>query len=209
MKTKKRPLILVPSEFEAGALEGLNLEIKLCGIGVIEAALESYRLIKSLEPSLVILTGLAGAYPETELLPGDLVIASKEVWADSGKRLKEGYLPLGEDLAMVRELELDEELVFKVFRFPSDLRVKTGTMCTVCACSYEPERALIFRQKYQALAENMEGFAVALVAQKAGVPFAEIRVISNLLSDPQAPWEIEKAFNSLRRFWEWQSIHLK
>ncbi len=202
---KGKILIVVPSKFEAEALKDLDLEIKICGVGVIEAAIESYRLIEKYKPNLIVLTGLAGAYPETHLFPGDIVIASKEIWADSGRKTFQDYVPLPENLGMVREIEINKELL-EIFTFPQGIKIKIGAMCTVCACSYKPDRALLFRQKYKALAENMEGFAVALVAKKAGIPFAEVRAISNLLEDPEAPWDTEKAFTSLRRFWEWQSL---
>jgi futalosine hydrolase len=206
MRTKKRPLILVPSNLEAEALRDLDLEIKVCGVGVIEAAIESYKLMERLEPDFVILTGLAGAYPDTDLVPGDIVIASKEIWADSGKKLSQDYLPLADSLGMIREIEIDESLTKEAFLIPEAVKVKRGAVCTVCACSYEFGRAVLISKKYGALAENMEGFAVALAAQKAGIPFAEVRAISNLLKDPEAPWNIEKALSSLRRFWKCQKL---
>jgi len=204
-KMKGKTLIVTPSKFEAEALKELNLKIEICGVGVIEAAIESYRLIKKYKPALIVLTGLAGGYPETGLFPGDIVIASKEVWADSGRKIFQNYAPLPENLGMKKEIEIDKNLL-EIFALPEGIKTRIGAMCTVCACSYEKERAKKFSKIYKALAENMEGFAVALAAKKAGICFAEVRAISNLLSDPEAPWDTEKAFNSLRRFWECQSL---
>jgi futalosine hydrolase len=50
------------------------------------------------------------------------------------------------------------------------------------------------------VAEAMEGFGVATAAAGAGVPFAELRAISNLVGPrDRAAWRLEDAFAALRR----------
>ncbi|RTL39807.1 MAG: futalosine hydrolase [Candidatus Melainabacteria bacterium] len=54
-----------------------------------------------------------------------------------------------------------------------------GTIATVSTISGTDEIAAQYRQRTGALAEAMEGAAIAQVCQRLEIPFAELRVISN------------------------------
>ena len=207
MKMKKNVLILIPSQLEYNALEDLfkklGFEVEKCGVGVVHSAIQSYKILKKYKPEIVILTGLAGGYPEKGLCIGDIIIASKEIWADAGKKEKGSYNKLSDELEMITEITVSKDIL-NFFHMPKEITIKIGAMCTVCACSYEEQRAIDFSKKYNALAENMEGFGVALSAKELGIPFAEVRAISNLLGDCNNFWDIEKAFKNLSFFWKCQ-----
>ena len=56
-------------------------------------------------------------------------------------------------------------------------------------------------RRYQAVCENMEGAAVALVALRYGIPCLEIRGISNLVEDrDMSRWDIGLAVEAAQRF---------
>jgi len=48
----------------------------------------------------------------------------------------------------------------------------------------------------------MEGFGVGRAARRAKVFLLEIRIISNLLSQPESEWDFERAGKVLREVWE-------
>ncbi|MFN7614153.1 MAG: hypothetical protein ACK5P8_03050 [Phycisphaerae bacterium] len=59
-------------------------------------------------------------------------------------------------------------------------------------------RAVAVRTK--AIAETMEGAACALVSLRAGIPFVEVRAISNYTGDrAKQAWDIKGALASLER----------
>lgn len=196
-------LVLVPSEFEAEVLKDMNINLKVTGIGVVEAGISCFEIfskIKDREKTLVLLVGWAGAYPETNLKEGDVVIASKEIWVDFGRKFESGYHPLPEKLGTINSIPFSEHVVKFLSEKLEGCRISPfiGALATVCATSYELKRSYFIRKTFGVLAENMEGFAVARVAQRLGVKFAEIRVISNLLEFPEKPWKIEETGKRLK-----------
>ncbi len=197
-------LVLVPSEYEAQALKDLNIDLNITGVGIIKAALSSYEIFLKKKPKLAFLTGWAGAYPETDLDIGDIVIASEEIWVDCGRKYSTHYTPLPEKLKICNYIKLDSHYVEKLI-YLLDLcgfNAVSGPIATVCASSYDVKRALFFKNKYEVLAENMEGFGVAVAAKKCKIPFLEIRVISNLLENPENEWDFNKAAEILREVWK-------
>lgn len=74
-----------------------------------------------------------------------------------------------------------EEIPLSLPDFSKDL--KTGVFLTVSACTGNLKRAKFLERKFNALCENMEGFAIAKSAQLYNVPVTEIRSISNMITD--------------------------
>ena len=189
-------LVLVPTETEAAPLRKLSLTLKIIGVGTVEAALSTLKILKTQRPGLAFLCGLAGAYPASGLTFGDVVLATEEIFGDLGLCFpKVTFKPSIEYRISLRNpwLEKVQALLFK-----TGLEVAYGPMVTVCCTSREPKRAQLLSRRYAALAENMEGFAVARAAREVGVALVEIRAISNLLGGPEVVWDREKAFKALQ-----------
>ena len=75
-----------------------------------------------------------------------------------------------------------------------------GLLLTTCAASDTPERAAWLHERYSgALAEDMEGFGVALACHLAGTPCWIVRGISNQVGDRAPPhWRIPSALAAAR-----------
>ncbi len=201
----KEFLILVPSEYEAKFLKGLTDKCMcIVGVGILSAGLNSYKIFIKEKPKLVFLTGWAGAYPETELKIGDVVVASKEIWVDFGRKYPTHYTSLPEKLGALSSLNLDSKYTKKVINILNScgFNVKSGAIATVCASSYDVKRADFFRNKCGVLAENMEGFGVVMSAKELNIPVVEIRIISNLLENPEEKWDLNKAGTILTEVWK-------
>ena len=66
------------------------------------------------------------------------------------------------------------------------LPVETGPFVTVSCASGDRVRADLLLARYpDALCENMEGAALALAAAHFGLPFAELRCVSNVVDEPE------------------------
>lgn len=61
--------------------------------------------------------------------------------------------------------------------------LKNGVFLTVSACTGNINRAKFLERRFNALCENMEGFAIAKFAQIYNIPVTEIRSISNMVTD--------------------------
>lgn len=197
----KKSLILVASSIEYDYLKDLSKEIFQIGCGIVEAGLGSFEIL-SKNPccKLVVLAGIGGAYPGSGLLPGDIALAYREIWVDFGRRYKTHYtdLPTGVTSCSIEKLSLRyTEKAFSVL-LEKGFRVEAGNFATVCACSYDKKIAEFFFKRFEVIVENMEGFAVARVCQKLGIPLIEVRAISNIIAENRAFWKVDKALKALK-----------
>ncbi|MCS7164056.1 MAG: hypothetical protein NZ845_03540 [Thermodesulfovibrio sp.] len=181
-----------------------NREILLCisGIGKINSSIASVFAFEKFPIDKVIISGIAGAYPTSGLKIGDIALAEKEIEADQGLLIKCD----------------DEEKSFIFIDYqefplyiPNSLKnLKKGVFLTVSACTGNLKRAYFLERKFNAICENMEGAAIAKVAQNYGVPVTEIRSISNLVTDRNnllKTEEVIKAAEIVQRF-ILESFHL-
>ncbi len=197
-------LVLVPSNLEAQVLSDLPLDIHLIGVGPVEAAISAYEIFLEKKPFLAFLTGFAGAYPGSDLKVGSVIVATCEKFVDLGRKYETHFTPLPEHLSALNCCFLNhvytEKLIYLLEIngfFP-----QVGPLATVCSASFDVKRAKFIEKKFQVLAENMEGFGVAFSAKKLKVYLLEVRIISNLLKEPEKKWEIEKVSQVLREVWK-------
>ncbi len=60
---------------------------------------------------------------------------------------------------------------------------RSGVFLTVSACTGTRRRSGELEGKFDSLCENMEGAAIAHICRLYGIPFVEIRGISNIVED--------------------------
>lgn len=208
-------LVLVPTDVERRRLDdhggfdaGLGV-VALCGFGPIAAAARTAELVATLRPSRVVLVGIAGTF-EPELLPIGRALAFDAV-AVEGIGAGEGR-----DLAGPAALgfpqwpgaggaeAIHDRIVLAQSRVrdPENLRdrARTALLLSTCAASASPQQAALRRERFpEALAEDMEGFAVALACALAGVPCQIVRGVSNVVGDRDpAHWRIPAALAAAR-----------
>ena len=76
-----------------------------------------------------------------------------------------------------------------------------GELLSVCSASSSPEEAAVKKKQFPAaMAEDMEGFAVAAACTLLNVPWVIIRGISNTAGDrDKAHWHIEEALHNVSK----------
>ena len=146
-----------------------------CGIGPVEAALQTARALAEHRPGAVLHIGIAGA---RGLEPPALVIGTESVYCDvvdpsSTLPRVERIVPDASLLARVRHALPDARLL----PIATSGRVGGGTACEI---------------------EAMEGFGVLRACALAGVPAVELRAISNAPGEAdRGAWRFEEAFAAL------------
>jgi futalosine hydrolase len=167
-------------------------------------------LLLAARPALVLQVGVAGAYPGSGLAVGDLALATEEVYADTGVLAPEGWLSteaIGLALARVGGREygnafpLDPGLVRAALRVVEEAAwreprplIAAGRCLTSSLVTGRAADAGALAGRWHALAESMEGAAAAHVCALHGVPFLEVRGISNLAGDrDKAGWDLNGA----------------
>ena len=152
-----------------------RFETFVCGVGPVEAALQTARMLEERAPAAVLHVGIAGA---RAIEPLSVVLGSEAVYCDvideasTLPRIDRAY----PDPALLERLgaALPEADVLPIATCG---KVGGGTSCTV---------------------EAMEGFGVLRACELAGVPAVELRVISNSPGEPdRSKWRFEEAFELL------------
>ncbi|MFM7035394.1 MAG: futalosine hydrolase [Planctomycetia bacterium] len=203
MGTSSR-LLLVPTDGERRVVERVigsdvpgRLRIELCGFGPIAAAARTARLLVDLEPASVTLVGIAGAIDD-RLAIGRAYrfdqVACYGVGVGTGNDFQQasslGWSQWPGDLSVGQRAVGD--------RIGRHGATAGHLMLTACAASAGPADVAMRRRLVpDAVAEDMEGFGVALACELAGVSWTIIRGISNRAGDrDHARWRVEPALEA-------------
>jgi futalosine hydrolase len=166
-------LVVAATERELECARGA--ETLRCGVGPVEAGLQTARAMAERRPAAILHVGIAGA---AAIPPTTLVLGSEAVYADVIDPLNrapvvERVTPDDALLATARAV-LPEALVLPI---ATCARVGGGSGFDV---------------------EAMEGFSVLRAAALAGVPAVELRAISNAPGEPdRSRWRVAEALAAL------------
>ena len=141
---------------------------------------------------------------------GDIAVAEKEVYADEGVLLKDGlhsFEITGIPLLKVRgrkyfnEFPADKRLGRQALKAACSIaHTKSGVFLTLSACTGTRKRAAELDGQFGPICENMEGAAVAHICRIYGIPFVEIRGISNVVEDRNMKkWDIKLAAENCQK----------
>ena len=172
-------LIVVATEAERPSIPGL--EVLVCGVGKSAGAAATAERLADGGVSGVIAFGVAGAYPDNGLDIGDVVVATEVAVVDEGLDTGAAFRPFappGMEVPAAAWTPTDPGLRAMLRTRHDGFEIRTGRIATVSVCA-GTERLARERAATSALAEGMEGAAVALACVRRGVPFVEIRGISN------------------------------
>ena len=194
-------MLLIPTQFErefiAPAVEKLRSDsahevvVELCGFGPVVAAARSAELLGRHQPDQVLLLGIAGSYVGAELAKtyrfasvgcygigvgtgAEFQTAQKMGWANwAGDQQSD---PI-EDVITIADQKDSHQLL------------------SVCAASKTKDDVAQRREAFpNAIAEDMEGFAVAAACRLAKTPLTIVRGISNVAGDrDKSNWKIKEA----------------
>ena len=198
-------LVLVPTEIERRHLAlqpefGTDAPCELCGFGPVAAAARAASQIARHTPARVVLTGIAGTFDPTGLPVGTATVFSRVALHGVGVGVASGFVSAAAlgfrhwpNDAGRSDPDNPDELVLDAPVPPA-----AGRLLTCCTASASPEEARQRLEQYPgAVAEDMEGFAVALACRLAGVPLAIARGISNAVGDRDFErWHIPAALDA-------------
>lgn len=206
MPARAETLVLVPTELERRALLALggfeDARVELAGFGPVAAAARSAQLLGRLAPARVVLVGIAGAFdPERHPIASALVlsaVALDGVGAGEGAARKSAaelgfpHWP-GSDDACPEPIGDRLPLAFPAGS-------GAGLLLTVAAASDSSAMARARRARFPAaVAEDMEGFGVAVACALERVPLTIVRGLSNAVGERDVrAWRIEPALAAAR-----------
>jgi len=183
--------------FVTGKLHSRNVVVAWTGVGKVNAAMTTTLLIEHFKPEYIIFTGIAGAV-NTELRPGDIVIAEKTAHHDMGTIWPEGlfvkgvknrldgmenpvFFPANEKLLKLAQKAAERIEMRRVETVDGQRAPKiiTGVIVTGDSFIASTEKCAELRKKLEADAVEMEGAAVAQICYQRQIDHLVIRSISD------------------------------
>ncbi len=185
----------------AGRVHGIPVVLAVLGVGKTNTAAGTALAVHELAPAAVVQFGIGGAYVHSFLSVGMVVAASGDVDLDAGFRDAEGWQGM-EALGFALLEASDGTPTYN--EIPTDARItdalaaplhvppaRFGTSDTVTA-EFDTSEGL--QERFDLAIESMEGSAAAQVCAALGVPFGEIRGVSNIVGERnKGAWNIPYA----------------
>lgn len=212
---------LLGEAFLAAEVGGFSVLLGATGIGKVNAAAATAAVLARCAVGEVWNVGCAGAYGEGPLAVGDVLVSEVAWCGDEGVLTGDGVLsarligiPLcmkdGEALFDAVPLERSEAMRRARLATPpgsyradgpqsrddshGGFSLRFGPSLTVGMASGDAQTAAARFHRYGALAEDMEGSAVALACARFGVPMLECRGMSNIAGDrDKTHWRLDAA----------------
>lgn len=189
-----------------GVLAGNEVVLWQCGIGKVNAAVGTLRLIQEHHPDVILSTGLAGGIDKC-LSVMDVVVGSQAVYHDVWCGMGNEY---GQVQGLPARFDADARLL-KVARATADGPcVKEGLLCTGDQFITDKEALSVIKSKFpEGLACEMESAAIAHTCYMMQIPFMSIRVISDTpgnTDNHQMQWDeflasmSDRSFQFVRQF---------
>jgi futalosine hydrolase len=202
-------LVLAATTLESKLLQSAGAKVVVTGIGAVNTAHAlTQHLATNGTPSLVVQMGVAGAYVPADVAVGSVLLADTEIYGDLGVLTPHGWQPMEEIGIPLLEASLSHPARFNYF--PLDARLveraeaaagnlveRTGKFLTVSQVTGVRAVGDVLYKRFGALCESMEGAAAAHVCAMHGVPFLEVRGVSNLVEDrDRSKWRLLEAANA-------------
>ncbi|MBD5270623.1 MAG: 5'-methylthioadenosine/adenosylhomocysteine nucleosidase [Bacteroides sp.] len=159
-----------------GKIAGHDVVAAKCGIGKVNSALNTLRIVRAESPDLVINSGVAGG-ADPSMKVGSLLVADgvayHDVWCGPGTEVgtADGFprimTPAAEVVRAARENISDDKLRF-------------GLICSGDRFISTAEEVARIKDAFpEALACDMESASIAQTCILCGIPFAVVRVVSD------------------------------
>lgn len=199
----------VPAEAEAirAGLSDPTVTVTPVGVGPAVAGAATARLLALAEAAgrpyrAVVSAGVAGGFTG-RVEVGDTVLGTASIAADLGAESPDGFIPVDElgmppaMLGVGGVVPTDPSLLAALrAALPAATTGPVLTVSTVTGTAASTEE--LRRRHPEAVAEAMEGYGVAVAAAQAGVPFAELRTISNPIGPrDRDAWRLREALTAL------------
>ena len=181
---------------------GKTITICISGVGMMASAYHLAKACTKTRFDIALQAGIAGSFARHIQL-GELVFVRSEQLGDLGAEDGDGYLDIFE-LGLLQQDELPftgGRLTTPVADFHRLIELTPVDGLTVNMVSGNEASIIRMAEKHQCQVESMEGAAFHYVCLQEGIPFAQVRAVSNYIERRnRANWKIAEAITNLN---EW------
>ena len=201
-----------------GDLVGRTVVVQALGLGKANTAAGLATAIAELRPAAVLQVGIGGAYVGSFLSVGMAMLATEDLQLDLGLRRPEGWADWGALGFPLRPSTPDAWVADAIERGGTPARavaidtdraltdavvtatgLPRGRFATLDAVTHDVHLGSAMQAAFDVSVESMEGAAAAQTARALGVPFAELRAVSNVVGErDKTRWDLRGAVRVAR-----------
>jgi futalosine hydrolase len=189
-------------KFLAGAGNHLDISLLLTGVGPIAATWALTNALQREKYDFVLQAGVGGSFDASVPL-GSLVLVTIERYGDLGAEDNGDTLDIFDMGLMQPDLFPHTAGALLMPQLPDGITIALPPVKGITVSMVSGSAATIAwrSQKYHPVVESMEGAAFHFVCLQAGIPFAQVRAISNyVIPRDKSQWRMKDAVVALN---EW------
>jgi len=195
------PLIHYWQHCDKAIFKHCMLSFHAVGIGMLATSHYLHKIIQAEKPNFLLQIGIAGSF-DKGIEMGESFVIQKEYLGDEGV-WENGVFMDGFDMGFklpntppfIQKALVNSELAPYI---AAGFSVADGI--TVNTITTNVEKANFLKNKYQVQLESMEGAALHFVALQQGIPFVQIRGVSNYVTERnKANWSIPLAIENANK----------
>jgi len=191
-------LVVSATRMEIAPFAELNMNVDTLITGVGAPAC-MYTLTKQLQRKhydMAIQAGIAGTF-RNAFPPGETVVVKQDVFADLGIHEKDEFFTLF-DKGFADHNTTPYTSGWLVNEWPDDFSLPRANAVTINTVSDKFEQTELYSKKYEPDIESMEGAAFHYTCISEGIPFVQLRSISNFVGERiKTNWKMKEAVQSL------------
>jgi futalosine hydrolase len=177
-----------------GRLGDVDVVLTHLGVGKANTAAGLALALERWRPEAVVQYGIGGAFVGSFLSSGMVAVASADVHVDTGA----GEADAWEDMESVG-FPLLEGPPPRFNEMPTDRRLSERLAAPSAAPLLRFATSERLQRRFDVAIESMEGAAAAQVCLALGVPFAEIRAVSNVVGErDRRTWDVPRAIRAVQ-----------
>ncbi|MBC7848141.1 MAG: futalosine hydrolase [Chitinophagaceae bacterium] len=180
-------------------VEGKDWKVIISGVGMVATTYSILKELQESRPELIVQAGIAGSFVE-QYLPGSVVIVQNEFFGDVGV-LEQNQFKDVFDLRLTDPTEFpfkERALTNHHINKFDNLQLDAVNAISVNQISSSSLWIESIQRKYMVSIESMEGAAFHYVCLREGIPFLQIRSISNKVGErDKSKWKMKEAIESL------------
>jgi adenosylhomocysteine nucleosidase/futalosine hydrolase len=174
--------VLFPTKTEASLFQRDDVDVIISGVGLTATAVATLKAIQQNTPDVLILAGIAGAFPNSALTIGEVVLVKSEVEGDLGFFTPDGFVHLAH---LPLEMDFERRHTLTCPHIPSTTPFKLARSVSLNAAMAP------FIDTANVDIENMEGAAFFYVCLQEQQTFLELRAISNMVKIGDDNWDMQ------------------
>jgi futalosine hydrolase len=169
---------------ELGVNEVQKLSLAVTGVGILSTMYNLIKATHDTNPDLIIQLGIAGSFSK-DIQIGNAFVVKTECTAEMGVWENEKYADIFDmGLAAASEPPYEQK---KLINPHEHLLNRAGVPAvhgtTVNRITTNPEDISLYKNQYKLDIESMEGAALHHIGLSSGIPFIQIRGISNMVGE--------------------------